>query len=80
MPHRRVDVAIIRALSTLASSLGIHVIAEGIETTEQAEFLMSEGVVYGQGFLFARPMAATAIETQLTAGGAHISPEWTGLR
>ena len=79
-PNRRVDVAIIRALSTLARSLGIHVVAEGIETTEQAEFLISEGVVYGQGFLFARPMAATAIETQLTAGGAHISPDWTGLR
>ena len=69
-----------RALSTLARSLGIHVVAEGIETTEQAEFLKSEGIIYGQGFLFARPMAACAIETQLTEGGAHISPEWTGLR
>ncbi len=79
-PQRRVDVSIIRALSTLASSLGIHVIAEGIETTEQAEFLKSEGVIYGQGFLFARPMAAAAIETQLTSGAALISPEWSGLR
>lgn len=80
VPHRRVDVAIIRALSTLASSLGIHVVAEGIETEEQATFLVTEGVVYGQGFLFARPMAATAIETRLRAGAALISPEWTGLR
>jgi len=80
VPHRRVDVAIIRALSTLASSLGIRVVAEGIETAEQAEFLISEGIVYGQGFFFARPMSASAIETQLTAGAALISPEWTGLR
>lgn len=79
-PHRRVDVAIIRALSTLASSLGIHVVAEGIETAEQAEFLKSEGVLYGQGFLFARPMSAAAIQTQLAAGAALISAEWTGLR
>ncbi len=80
VPHRRVDVAIIRALSTLANSLGIHVIAEGIETTEQAEFLKTEGVVYGQGFLFERPMSVAEIEAKLISGGARISPEWTGLR
>ncbi len=80
VPHRRVDVAIVRALSTLAKSLGIHVIAEGIETSEQAEFLIAEGVIYGQGFLFERPMSPAEIETRLTTGGARISPEWTGLR
>ncbi|MEO7254364.1 MAG: EAL domain-containing protein [Casimicrobium sp.] len=80
VPHRRVDVAIVRALSTLARSLGIHVIAEGIETIEQAEFLIAEGVVYGQGFLFERPMSPAEIEERLTTGGARISPEWTGLR
>ena len=80
VPHRRVDVAIIRALSTLANSLGIHVIAEGIETTEQADFLKAEGIIYGQGFLFERPMSATEIEARLTSGGARISSEWTGLR
>ncbi len=80
VPHRRVDVAIIRALSTLAKSLGIQFVAEGIETTEQAEFLKSEGVIYGQGFLFEHPMSANAIEARLSAGAAQISPEWTGLR
>ncbi len=80
VPHRRVDVAIVRALSTLAKSLDIHVIAEGIETVEQAEFLIAEGVVYGQGFLFERPMSPAQIEERLTTGGASISPEWTGLR
>ena len=66
VPHRRVDVAIVRALSTLAKSLDIHLIAEG--------------VVYGQGFLFERPMSPEQIEERLTTGGASISPEWTGLR
>ncbi len=80
VPHRRVDVAIVRALSTLARSLGIHVIAEGIETTEQAEFLKAEGVIYGQGFLFEKPMSVAEIEARLTSGSARISPEWTGLR
>lgn len=80
VPHRRVDVAIIRALSTLANSLGIHVIAEGIETTEQEQFLLNEGVIYGQGFLFDRPLTATEVEARLTSGESRISPEWTGLR
>ena len=80
VPHRRVDVAIVRALSTLARSLGIHVVAEGIETTEQADFLKAEGVIFGQGFLFERPLSVAQIETRLTSGGARISPEWTGLR
>ena len=80
VPHRRVDVAIVRALSTLAKSLGIHVIAEGIETDEQAEFLKAEGVIYGQGFLFDRPLTVAEIEARLTTGGAVISPEWSGLR
>ena len=80
VPHRRVDVAIVRALSTLARSLGIHVIAEGIETVEQAEFLKAEGIIYGQGFLFEKPMSVAEIEARLTTGGARISPEWTGLR
>ncbi len=80
VPDRRVDVAIIRALSTLANSLGIHVIAEGIETTEQMQFLLNEGVVYGQGFLFDGPLTATEVEARLTSGHSCISPEWSGLR
>ena len=80
LPHRRVDVAIVRALSTLAKSLGIHVIAEGIETTEQAEFLKAEGVIYGQGFLFDKPLSVAEIEARLTTGSARISTEWSGLR
>ena len=80
VPHRRVDVAIIRALSTLAGSLGIHVIAEGIETTEQADFLKAEGVIFGQGFLFDLPLSVAQVQTRLASGGARISPERTGLR
>ena len=69
-----------RALSTLARSLGIHVIAEGIETTDQAEFLKAEGVIYGQGFLFEKPMTVAELETRLTTGGACIAHKWSGLR
>jgi diguanylate cyclase (GGDEF)-like protein/PAS domain S-box-containing protein len=71
VPRRRTDVAIVRALSTLARSLGINVIAEGIETPEQAEFLRSEGLIFGQGFLYAKAMSSADIELHLAATPPH---------
>jgi sensor c-di-GMP phosphodiesterase-like protein len=45
----------------LASSLGIDHLAEGIERTEQLEYLVDQGAGLGQGFLFGRPMPANEI-------------------
>lgn len=47
---------IVSAMSTLADNLGIPVVAEGIETSDQARKLNELGCRFGQGFLFARPM------------------------
>ena len=47
---------ILSAIVPMAKSLGLPVIAEGVETGEQAEFLKSIGCDYVQGFHFARPM------------------------
>lgn len=45
----------------MARSLGLQVVAEGIEDTAQAEFLREQGVDYGQGWLFGRPVPAAEL-------------------
>ena len=50
------DYDIIKAIIDLAHSLGLDVIAEGVETQTQLEILRSLGCEYGQGYLFAYPL------------------------
>ncbi len=52
------SVAVVRAILTLAETLSMQVIAEGIETAEQREVLQKLGCECGQGFLFARAQPA----------------------
>jgi EAL domain-containing protein (putative c-di-GMP-specific phosphodiesterase class I) len=58
----------VKAILALAHSLSLEVVAEGIETPEQLQFLRANGCNYGQGFLFYRPMPAAAIAVLLEQG------------
>ncbi|MDP2169436.1 MAG: EAL domain-containing protein [Rhodocyclaceae bacterium] len=58
MAADRGDQAIVEAIIVMAHKLGLKVIAEGVETSEQCEMLKAAGCDYGQGYLFARPMPA----------------------
>lgn len=57
--------AIVRAITTLASELGFKVVAEGIETQEQLDFLEKLGCQYGQGYFFSKPLDPSKIHALL---------------
>jgi diguanylate cyclase (GGDEF)-like protein len=65
---------IARAIIELGRTLGLQVIAEGIEHGAQARWLTDIGCRFGQGYLYARPMGAAAIEALLAEGEGLARP------
>jgi diguanylate cyclase (GGDEF)-like protein len=66
--HAAEDTAIVRSIIVMGRNLRLEVIAEGVETTAQAEFLKAEGCNELQGFLFSKPLPADAFEDFLRSG------------
>ena len=62
------DNGIVSAIIAMGESLGFLVVAEGIETGVQEQYLKSRGCAQGQGYLFSRPVPATQIALLLQAG------------
>jgi EAL domain-containing protein (putative c-di-GMP-specific phosphodiesterase class I) len=58
---RRGDPRLVRGIMELAHSLGLRLVAEGIEHTAQRDALRALGCPMGQGYLFARPLALPAL-------------------
>ena len=54
---------VVNTIITLSKQLGLTVVAEGIETQQQLQWLQQHGCQLGQGYLFSRPLAADEIET-----------------
>lgn len=71
------DTFIIRAIIALSRSLGIKVLAEGIETEAQLQFLRDEGCETGQGYLFSMPLPPEDLGRLLRLGqGLPVSGSW----
>lgn len=60
------DAAVVTAIISMGHSLGIHVVAEGIENAEQANFLITHQCDRGQGYHIARPMPLDQLLAWLT--------------
>ena len=61
------DAAIVRAIILLGHNLNMKVLAEGVETKEQAEFLKNEGCDLAQGYFYSRPVPAEEFEKLFAA-------------
>jgi EAL domain-containing protein (putative c-di-GMP-specific phosphodiesterase class I) len=68
--HHTDDASLAPAVVSMANTMHLKVVAEGVETRTQADALSSMGCDLGQGFLLARPMPAEAMDDLLEARGA----------
>ena len=62
------DATIVRAIIQLGRSLGMQVIAEGVETVEQEMYVINEGCHEGQGYLYSKPLPARELSIFLKQG------------
>ncbi len=62
LPYDENDIAIVRAIIALASSLKLEIIAEGVETKEQLDFLVNEGCSTIQGYYYSKPIPKNEYE------------------
>lgn len=65
LPHDQADASIVKAVLAMAEGMGLEVVAEGVETKEQCQFLVNSGCTAVQGFYFARPLPAAELEKRL---------------
>ncbi len=68
IPHSDVDTKVCRAMIMMADSLGLSVVAEGVETPAQCDFLLSLGSEVAQGFMFSAPIRASVLPEFIAAG------------
>ncbi|QKE62318.1 EAL domain-containing protein [Aquipseudomonas campi] len=59
------DATIVRAIIQLGKSLGMQVIAEGVETIEQEAYIIANGCNEGQGYLYSKPLPAREVTLYL---------------
>ncbi len=71
LPDRSEDVAIVGAVLSLAQSLGIPTVGEGVENDQQRQFLEARGCDDMQGFLLAKPMPGAELAQALTKSFAN---------
>ena len=71
VPENRSDVAVCEAVTAIARSLGLGLVAEGVELESQRRFLLELGVPIGQGFLFAPGLPPDELARRLAAAGGR---------
>jgi len=80
-PRGRNSTAIVRAIVDMARALDLAVVAEGVETPEERDFLLDAQCAMGQGWLFSRPLVADRFEdfVRERESAAAMAPERAGV-
>jgi diguanylate cyclase (GGDEF)-like protein len=65
MDEQTANAVMVQTIIGMANTLGLEVIAEGVETTEQRDFLSAHGCQFYQGYLYAKPLAADEFDRLL---------------
>lgn len=72
MNFDRENFEIVRTITTLAHTLGMDVIAEGVQTADQFTQLRALGCEFGQGYFFSKPLNCASAEAMLP-----VNPQWS---
>ena len=75
MTHDANDAAIVASIIALAHNLRLSVIAEGVETAEQLDYLRHQGCDEMQGYYFSKPLPAHEFEKLLRQRRGLAAPE-----
>jgi diguanylate cyclase (GGDEF)-like protein/PAS domain S-box-containing protein len=75
LPDARTGRTLVNAIMYLARGFGLTVVAEGVETEAQREFLLGSGCRYAQGYLFSPPVPAAELDVLLSTRGARTCRE-----
>jgi len=67
IPHDSDDAAITQAVISLGKSLGLDVVAEGVENQEQVNFLLEKGCDYAQGYFYSKPLNSVEMQAFIEA-------------
>jgi diguanylate cyclase (GGDEF)-like protein len=67
LPHNKDSVSIVKTIIALAKNLNLDIIAEGVETKEQLDFLQKQGCSFIQGYYFSKPLSAMLCRDYLLA-------------
>jgi diguanylate cyclase (GGDEF)-like protein/PAS domain S-box-containing protein len=78
LPDKFEDAAIVSSVIQLANGLGMRVVAEGVETLEQLEFLREAGCREVQGFYFSHPVSLDEVEKLVSGKSALPAPAPVG--
>ncbi len=78
IPHDKENKVLVKSIIAMAHGLGLEVIAEGVETEEQWQYLQLLGCDFAQGYLFGRPMPKNDFAKYLESQSVELEKLRTG--